>query len=180
MSYADYIQIVIGVILILSFIVAAFQLKLLRKQLGYQYEWSRREKTLNYSLSKNKELQQQRKCLDELFGSIHNRKGGIPKAEIEEKLKNDKTAYTVISTLLAHWENLALAIKCDVVDKGVAFEMTAGMLIDYVKAFHEFIEGRRDNNNPNAYKYLRTLAKEWEDELDGETKIVREKFPKIK
>lgn len=179
-NYADYIQVTISVILILSFAVASYQLVLMRKQMAYQYEWSRRQKALDYSLSRNKDLQQERKKLDELFGSVHRKECGIPLKTIEEKLSSEATAYTVITTLLAHWENLALAIECDVVDEEVAFEMTAGLVIDYVKTFHEFIEHRRKVNNPRAYKYLKDLAVRWEAELEGSNKITRTKFPRLK
>lgn len=180
MDYSDYIQIAIAVILILTFLVAVYQLRLMRKQMKYQYDWARRQKALDYSLSKNKELQRERKKLDELFGSVHNANGGIPLETILKKLEDEPTAYTVIATLLAHWENLALAIECDVVDEEVAFEMTAGLVIDYFKKFHEFIEHRKRVNNPRAYFYLKRLAEKWEAKLEGTNKIKKSKFPKVK
>ncbi len=164
MKTSDLIQVVIAVILVGTLGVTAYQIKLLKMQLDYQYKWSKRDKTLQYSLSKNRTLQETRKELDEIFGDIHRTHRTIDRAEMEEKLKENDRLYTVISSLLAHWENLALAIHCHVADEEVAYEMTAGIVVSYFKAFEYFIQIRQEKN-PRAYYYLINLKKRWEQRL---------------
>lgn|GEM_PF-2612391 len=141
------------------------QIEQLKNQNEIQYNWVRKEKALEYSLSKNQQLQQIRKDLDAAFGNIQTIQEPITMKEIGEKLKEDPSKYTVISALLAHWENLALAIELEIVDEKVAYEMTAGIVRKYVYAFQKFINDRRRNKNPRAYKYLLELDEKWAKKL---------------
>ena len=163
----DYAQVVVAIIAIGSFVVAMLQLWLLLRQLKFQYDWNKKEKALEYSLSKNKNLQEVRRKLDSLFGNIHHNSRVIPYDEIINKLEEDNTSYTVITSLLAHWENMALAIHQGIVDEDVAYEMTAGLVIDYVRAFQNFIDERQNKNNARAYAYLVPLSKDWKTRREG-------------
>lgn len=186
----DYIQLAIAVIMAATLVTTVFQLsilarqlqeqrkssveqisllsnevELLKKEMEYEYDWHRRSKALEYSLSRNRNLQELRTSIDCLFGNIHHRQRSIPYQEIADKLKQDDTSYTVITSLLAHWENLALAIHFGIVDEDVAYEMTAGIVIDHVRAFEDFITERRRTNNPRAYNYLLNLSSRWRARL---------------
>lgn len=173
MTPADIIQILI------LFVLTSTLLLTFRK-IKYYYEWLRKEKALEYSLSKNKNLQEQRTQLSKIFGNLHNIKT-IPYENIEKEIKKNEEVYNIIVALLAHWENLALGIEEDIIDEDVAFEMTAGVLRDYVRAFSEFIEHRRENNNQRAYQYLTNLSARWEIRLNSKYGVdKRSKFPKIK
>ena len=194
MDFKDYIQIIIAIIMSGTLIAAIIQLRLLAnqikiqqvssqehsillekqvhllgEQLNFQYEWNKKERALDYSLNRNKILQQSRVQLESLFGNIHQRPHEIESDEIKKILDDNKYSYTVITSLLAHWENMALAIQKGIVDEDVAYEMTAGLVIDYVRAFKEFIKTRRDENNRRAYAYLLPLASRWEARLHGDT-----------
>ena len=165
-------------------VVAVRQLALLTKQIQHQskqiqtqskqiqnrYEWSTRQFALTYSITRNSRLREARIKLDEAFGIITSGDSeALTQKQIDEAIEKDPSIYTDISYLLAHWENMALAIRTKVVNEEVAFEMVGGMVITYVEVFRNFIEDRR-KINPKAYDYLLTLNKEWEDRLNGVTR----------
>jgi len=157
-------QAIIILVMLGGFIVAVRQLALLTKQIKSQYEWSMRQCALSYSLTKSERLREARINLNNAFGILAGKKEALTLREIDEAIKINSSVYTDIIYLLAHWENMALAIHTKVADETVAFEMVAGMVISYVRVFRNFIERRR-GLNPRAYDYLLALAKEWEDRL---------------
>ena len=157
-------QAIIIVVMLGGLIIAVRQLALLTKQIRNQYEWSTRQYALSYSLTKSDRLREARINLDNAFGILAGKKEALTHSEIDSAIEKNPSIYTDIIHLLAHWENMALAIHTKVADETVAFEMSAGMVISYVRVFRNFIERRRELN-PRAYDYLLTLAKEWEDNL---------------
>ena len=163
------LQSIMIIVMSIGVVVAVRQLALLTEQIRDQYEWSTRQFALTYSITHNSRLREARIKLDEAFGILTS---GKPEAltlkQIEEAIEKDPSIYTDISYLLAHWENMALAIKTDVVNGNVAYEMVAGMVISYVRVFRNFIDTRREDN-PQAYDYLLDLSKDWE-KLKNNTK----------
>ncbi|MDW7728320.1 MAG: DUF4760 domain-containing protein [Candidatus Methanoperedens sp.] len=111
--------------------------------------------------------------MDETFGILTFGKcEALTMKQIDEAIEKEPSIYTDISYIVAHWENMALAIHANIADETVAFEMVAGMVISYVRVFRNFIEKKRELN-PRAYDYLLTLAKKWEDCLH---KVERPQF----
>lgn len=89
----------------------------------------------------------------------------ISKESMQDALEN-KAALTAISSVLAHWENMALAIKLNIVNDEVAFEMTGTILVYYAYKFEEFIKFRRNEQSHfKAYCYLEDLSDRWKKEL---------------
>ncbi|SDN39899.1 protein of unknown function [Desulfonauticus submarinus] len=159
-----YLQVLTVLILLGGFIVGIQQLKVLITQIRNQYEWNMREFALSYSLTKNERLREARINLDNAFGILAKRKESLTLKEIEDVIQKKPAIYTDIIYLLAHWENMALAIHAKIADENVAFEMVAGMVISYVRVFRNFIDSRREIN-PRAYDYLLNLANRWENRL---------------
>lgn len=162
------------IVMLIGVAIAVRQLSLLTKQIRNQYEWSTHQFALNYSITHNSRLREARIKLDETFGVFtFDKCEALTIKQIYDAIEREPSIYTDISYILAHWENMALAIEANIADEDVAFEMVAGMVISYVCMFRNFIEKRR-GVNPRAYDYLLTLAKKWEDRLH---KVDRPQFP---
>ena len=158
------LQVIIIIVMAGGLIIAVRQLALLTQQIKSQYEWSTRQCALSYSLIKSERLRKARITLDNAFGLLAGKKEALTLSDIDKAIEENTSVYTDIIYLLAHWENMALAIHTKVADETVAFEMVAGMVVSYARVFRNFID-RRKEVNPRAYDYLMDLAKRWEDRL---------------
>ena len=134
------------------------------RQMRMQYRLNLRNKALSYTLYANEHVRDARIKIEEAFGSIFLRIDPIPLPDMEQKIVDDDELLPAILTLLAHWENMALAIHSGVCDNKVCFEMVASTLIQHVKIFENFI-GERKQRNPRVYFYLRKLRTSWEDAI---------------
>lgn len=94
-------------LLILSIVVSAW---MVRRQMRMSYMLTLRTKALSYSLHASEHLRDARLKLEMEYGSLFKRRGAIPIGEIEEKTEKDPELLSAIMTILAHWENMALAI----------------------------------------------------------------------
>jgi hypothetical protein len=169
MDTSTLLQVIIIIVMGGGLIIAIRQLALLTQQIKSQYEWSTRQCALSYSLTKSERLREARINLDNVFGLLVGKKEALTLNDIDKAIEKDTSLYTDIIYLLAHWENMALAIHTKVADETVAFEMVAGMVVSYVRVFRNFID-RRKELNPRAYYYLLDLSKQWEDKLRQVTK----------
>lgn len=161
------LQAITIIVMLIGVTIAVRQLSLLTKQIRNQYEWSTRQFALNYSITHNSRLREARIKLDEAFGVFTFGKcEALTIKQIDEAIEKEPSIYTDISYILAHWENMALAIDAHIANEKVAFEMVAGMVISYVCMFRNFIEKRKELN-PRAYEYLLRRAKIWEDRLQN-------------
>lgn len=144
-------------------------LKANRKQLEANYKLSLRNKSLSYSIYASPSVTTARLEIDRLFSEHLSKKEGIPLSKIEDYKKSNPTLHQSIMTLLAHWENLALAIHSDVADNEVARDMVAGTLTSHVKVFREFINSRIQINR-RAYENLLHISDEWDAWLNMRSK----------
>ena len=149
------------IIIALGIIVSA---TLLIKQMKVNYSLSIREKAINYSVYANKNLIDARATLDQKFGSVFERSEAIPTQKIDEISKDHPEVQIAILTILAHWENMALAIETGIADNEVCRNMVASSLIQNTRVFRSFIDRRRELN-PRYYMNLIKLRRRWEDEL---------------
>ncbi|MEM9706698.1 MAG: DUF4760 domain-containing protein [Pseudomonadota bacterium] len=142
-----------------------------RRQIRMNYLLSLRNKSFEYSLYNREALLRARIGVEQKFDNLFEINEPIPMKEIKkiikEQMKNQKEDSALLSdilTLLAHWENMALAIYSGVADEDVCFEMVAGTMIQHVKIFRNFIDDRRAKND-RAYYYLLKLRRRWEERL---------------
>jgi len=142
-----------------------------RRQIRMNYLLSLRNKGFEYSLYSREPLLKSRVRIEQKFGNLFKKKEPIPMNEIEKIIEEDRadentdsTLLSDILTLLAHWENMALAIYSGVADEDVCFEMVAGTMIQHVKVFRNFIDDRKASND-RAYYYLLKLRRRWEEKL---------------
>lgn len=144
---------------------------LVRRQIWMNYRLSLRNKGFEYSLYSREALLKSRIRVEQRFGNLFEKKEPIPMEEINRIIEDDRadentdsTLLSDILTLLAHWENMALAIYSGVADEDVCFEMVAGTMIQHVKVFRNFIDDRKASND-RAYYYLLKLRRKWEERL---------------
>lgn len=159
----------LGPIAIFSGIVVSAVL--VRRQIRMNYMLSLRNKGFEYSLYSREPLLRSRVRVEQKFGNLFKKKEPIPIDEINALIDEDRvdedtdsTLLSDILTLLAHWENMALAIYSGVADEDVCFEMVAGTMIQHVKVFRNFIDDRKESND-RAYYYLLKLRRRWEERL---------------
>jgi hypothetical protein len=147
--------------------------KYVLRQMKMNYSLNLRNKALGYSLYANEHLRDARIIIEREFGPLFSIKEPIPMAEINRKMEDQEEARASessrqilpsIMTLLAHWENMALAIHSNIADEDVCFEMVASTLNQHVKVFSNFIVDRRARNQ-RIYYHLLELNRRWDDWL---------------
>ena len=159
------------IVMLFGAVFTVYQLRYLRTQSRNKYEWNRRVEAISYSLIKSQRLREARIELDKHFGILSGRTEALTIAELDKEIEKNPALHTDILYALAHWENMALAIHAGIADEDVAFEMVAGMVIQFVSVFHNFIE-RRKGENPRAYEYLTRLSVRWQDRLKSTDKPI--------
>jgi hypothetical protein len=193
-STADWIQLAVVAVLLISLIITAVQgriqqrslkdqvallerqlrvqqiasetqLALMNQQIVRQFEWSTRQAALDFATGRNASLREARIALDRAFKNVANVNVPLTMEQINSAIDGDQAVYTHIITLLGNLENMALAIYAQIADESVAFETMAGTTLQYITRFREFINHRRDHNNPRAYDYLLELEQRWSNEL---------------
>jgi hypothetical protein len=140
------------------------QLDAHERNMRMDYKLALRTKALSYSLYSNLHLRDARLNIEEVFKAYIREQKVIPRSRIQQETDENHELYSDIMTLLAHWENMALAIYSDVADKQVAKNMVAFTLVKHVHIFSEFINDRK-HVNPRAYSNLLRLADEWREAL---------------
>jgi hypothetical protein len=175
MTAANIIQIAAVIIalsgLIISNILIFRQIQALKQQarltndrMRMDYNLALRTKALSYSIFSNIHLRDARLNIEEKFRPyIHQRKRILPET-IEEMEQKEPGIRSDMMTMLAHWENMALAIHSDIADESVAKDMAATILRTHTLIFGAFIDERREAN-PRAYAHLLKLKEKWDNDL---------------
>jgi hypothetical protein len=78
-------------------------------------------------LYSNTHLRDARIKVEKSFGLLFSIREAIPMAEINKKMDSDSELQASIMTLLAHWENMALAIESGIADNAVCRDMVGKM-----------------------------------------------------
>lgn len=137
---------------------------LVYQQMKTNYEINLRSRALGYSLYANEHIRNAKIIIEKEFGPVFERNEAIPLSIIGEKIESNEELLSSILTILAHWENMALAIHSGVADNAVCYEMVGSSLDQHVKVFRSFIDKRRENNK-RIYYHLMLLRREWEQSL---------------
>ncbi len=134
-----------------------------KKDLSSNVNWKSRLKSLDYSRSNCPKYDESQSILEgaDMFKEYYkkikkDRSTTIPIAIIKEK----KDAIKNIVVLLAHWENLALAIDVSVADEETAKAMTRTNVINTMTLYSEFIKEEK-GAAPGKYDHLIRLATKW-------------------
>jgi hypothetical protein len=167
MGIQDYILLLSLITTTLGILISSL---LIRKQMRITYNLHLRDKALSYSLFSNPSLIEARLKIESEFGPLFEIRESIAMKTIKETAANNSEIISAIMTVLAHWENMALAIKAGTADKEVCRDMVASTLIQHLRVFYNFLEKRREQN-PRIYINLVKLGRDWQDEL-GQTPSV--------
>lgn len=150
------------VVLLIGALSGVWQVSRVAQQARSEYMWKRRENALSYSLTRSEIHFNARLELERVFGDKLSSNTPLTLEEIDEKEKEDNgvSVLTNIRVLLAHWENMALAIYAHIADEDVAFEMVAGTVVKTVATYREYIDRER-RKNPKSFQYLVMLNDRW-------------------
>lgn len=155
-------------VLIVSIVVSA---AMVLRQMRLGLRVGRRSNAIAYSIYGNETMRQTRTRIEAAFGNVFDRNAPIPVAEVRAARTEDgQSALLDVMTLLAHYENMALAIYTQVASEAVAFEMIATTLLQHTMVFGDFIDERRAAN-PRAYLYLSELRARWQSAVDGNERV---------
>lgn len=167
---ATYIPLASPMAILASIVFSGFWI---RKQMRTNYHLALRTKALAYSLYANEHLRDARIKVERAFGPLFLIKEPLPMEAIREK-ENDENLEDAteilpsIMTLLAHWENMALAIHCTVADEDTCFEMVASTMNQHINVFRNFIADRQEKNQ-RIYYHLMCLRRRWDARLSNVT-----------
>ncbi|MDM8560304.1 DUF4760 domain-containing protein [Candidatus Parabeggiatoa sp. HSG14] len=165
-NISNIVQGITLIAMIWGILVAKRQLSHLRTEAENQYKWSMRKYAMSYSLSHSEPFRQARSNLEKAFCIFNTETSVLAMEEIEKVTKNNPSIHADILYVLAHWENMALAIREKIADEKVAFEMVATTVVLFTKVFKEFIEWRHKKTDGRAYEYLIPLSDKWETKLN--------------
>jgi len=163
----DWIMMLSPVVVAIGIVVSTFHIK---KQMRMTYNLYMREKSLSYSLYSNQHLRDARLKIEKEFGPLFSIKEAISMKDLKDKVAQDSELLASIMTILAHWENMALAINSGIADNEVCRDMVSNTLIQHLRVFYNFIEERREKN-PRIYLNLVNLSRKWQDELGQTTGV---------
>jgi len=146
----------------------------------------KREVALSFSLTKNERLSQTRKVLDRAFNeTLLSRTVPLSTQDFIAAQKRATDAVLGIDVehevlnLLAHWENMALAIRYDLADEQAAYEMCGGMVVDYFNdVFATFVaDRRREEGRPKLFRELESLIQSWEQRTKADKALPPNHMP---
>jgi len=164
MNEPNYIDIATFVVILLGFVGALFQLRLLRKQVYAEHDWNRRNKALNYAFTDDPHITSVLSRLDK-----HLNLGKRPKSrtisieEIEELANGEyRDIRSDIQFVLGRFENMFVAVKHSIADQAVCKEMVSSRVILYHHFFKEYIDDVRVRVGSNRiYENFEAYASEW-------------------
>lgn len=168
-TYATPLVIALG--FLVTFIVALPTLNL-----------QRRNKSLEYSFTKNPDYLHSKIILEKVFHDWHGRPAKpIPRDIIRQRnkeyikkrsgRKTDDTLghdlYEHLRFVLGFWENMALAIEYDIAEEDTAYAMTASNLVSFYIIYGDFIAGEQAASAlDRKYYFLSELASRWQQRLE--------------
>jgi hypothetical protein len=131
-----------------ALIAVSLQVYFLIKQISQDLDWKRREKALLYSQIYHPDVQKARRDLrDKLEGlDVSQRKNRIPWKDFDAAIAKDKTIIADMRTILLYLENIGLAIKHNVADFEMIYDMNGTDIIRFCEIFSEYIEHQKGGN----------------------------------
>lgn len=150
-------------------ILAILQLRHLRRELQFNYQWQRGVRSLRYTPSEDEHLRETRSRLNNQLGIFTRPDGEIGLAEIE-RLDTGDPEHTIradLSLVLGRFENMCIAMANDLVDEEICYQLSRGGLIRYHRFFRQYIDDvRKSHSNPKLYEFLEHYALIWDQKDD--------------
>ncbi|MCK5832010.1 MAG: DUF4760 domain-containing protein [Methylococcales bacterium] len=152
-----------AILLALSVLYAAKQIKLLRIQHEEDHDWNRRL-AAQETLRGYHEIQVMVEAISEHF-DYHNKTEGIPEKEFQEKFNGTKELQSRLHTVLNYFEGLARGIRQGIYDEEVIKASFRGHMIRVYESFKYYIGSRRITlHNPRIWIELEEMADKWKKE----------------
>ena len=164
MTIADYIQILILIVLIVTAYVGIREIKEGRKIHEEILDWNRKNKTQDT-------LNELRKFPNPLlatsFKDTFNNPGiPIPLEIIQKEIEKDRQVKVQIIRRLNAQEGLSRGVYLSLYDEEMVKLSRKTSMTQIFYEYKEFIDERRKVSNPNAWKNYEQLVNKWEkDEL---------------
>ena len=148
------------VVIASSFLIAAYQVRLLIENHRDNHDWNRRIETQKAIRDVvNMDIQK----LNETFGFKH-RKDPIPLEEITNAFENDWDLENQCLRLINTYENLAAGIKLGIFDEDVVIINRRGNMERTFLKFKNYIEHRRYHTKNTTYQEYQNLVEKWQSE----------------
>lgn len=148
-------------------LIAAFrQVRYLSQQLATDHAWRRREKAFLYSQIHHPEVRAARARLGKALGSGSTR---IPWSQFEAAAgKEGATLHQDMQAILIYIENIGLAVRHNVADFGVLYDMNGTDTILFCEMHREYIDTTRlQAGNPRLWRNVDHLARRYADEREA-------------
>lgn len=143
-------------IILLGFLITAFQISQNRKIHIERLDWEK--KTLTVSVLN--EISQINAAAVTVPFQLKDRKVPIPISEIQQKIEDDPEIGKAISRYLSYYERISFLCRSGVYDRTMIVELRAGIILRAYIAFKDYIEYRRKiSSSRRAYKQLELFAK---------------------
>ena len=168
MTTENYISLFSAVLLAISVLYLAKQVKIARKTHSENHEWFRRIETRKALDSYNR-LEAVAK-LDEAFNYLRARQP-IALQEVQEKLENSSELRVNLLRLLNFYEGLANGIDLGIYDEVIIRETRRGNMMRAHIAFEAYMDFHRNDRNPRAYIKYRALIQKWQAEGEHGVKL---------
>lgn len=142
----------------LALIAVSLQVYFLMKQISQDLHWKRREKAFLFSQIYHPKVQDARRSLAGKLGGLNvgNRKDRIPWKDLEATIAGDKTINDDMRTVLLYLENIGLAVKYNVADFQMIYDINGTDIIRFCEIFSEYIE-RSKGGNPRVWQNIEGL-----------------------
>ncbi len=159
MLLADFIQLLILLVLIMTAYIALKELHETKNIHRETLEWNRKNKTITV-------LNEFRKINISVLRETFNKHTKIPGTTISltliiDEIKNNAEVKSSIIRFLNHHEGLALGIKLGLYDREMIKLARKTSFIQNYNEYIEYIKYRREISNPNAWKNFEELVKKW-------------------
>ncbi len=152
-------------LLALSVLYAARQLKALQQIHRDNHDWNRRKAAQDATLSLFEGWGQQELLNTEL--DYIRRRDAIPITEIDEKCKTNPELLRAIHNCLNFYEALARGVLQQVFDSDIIKGTSRGVMKQNLHNFGPYIQRRRDTGSERAWIDTEQLLKIWQQEDDA-------------
>lgn len=175
---ATVVSLVTLVVVVAGLRYASEQVGLVRTQLVEDFRWKRSEKALEYSFHRTDVVRNARGSVYREFGNPTGHDEPISLITLQDAFKRDPQVEEDLITLLAHVENIALAIHSELIDEEVVYHLVAATCVAIMNAFSEFIE-HRGAEQPSYLSEAKLVMGRWQERRASGDLAVMDKLPEF-
>ncbi|BCM94119.1 hypothetical protein IAD21_06022 [Abditibacteriota bacterium] len=140
----------------LTLFFAAWQVRLLSRQINEDYRWRRREKSVAFMRTNLPDLVEAQRVILKAFPDYESRKNILTAAEVEAIVKDHDTQVAV-DAYLNYLEDTGQAVRHDVADFRIVYDLMGSVLIRNFSLFSPYVYRTR-NVQPRVWEAAQELA----------------------